>query len=259
MSQLWRGWCLLRPGLLLYGGMIGTNQLHSHHAVQLVVAAESFTMADGCGGQLTTTVAIVPPDTPHTLVVGARGAVLAQLEPSSAAGRSLLARSGAGADAASWGPPFPDRGQFGAVAPFTFARPLREHAAAAAGLEIVEDWVGYDRDAPLSIHPAVARAVEVIPTLLAGGPVRIGTVAAAVHLSPSRLAHLFSAHVGIPLRPYVRWQRLQQAIRLVAGGESLTAAAHSAGFTDGAHFSRVFRRNFGNAPSTLADAIEWVP
>ena len=259
MTHLWRGWCLLRPGLLLYGGTIGTNQLHAHHAVHLIVADEPFTMADGCGRRLTTRVAIIPPDTPHTLVTGARGAVLAQVEPSSAPGRFLLARSGAAAGAESWGPPFPGRVLDGPAAPFTFARPANGHPAATAALAVVEDWAGHDRDARPRVHPAVARAVAVIPTLLAGGPVRLATVAAAVHLSPSRLAHLFSAHVGIPLRPYVRWQRLQHAIRLVADGRTLTDAAHSAGFTDGPHFTRVFRHNFGTAPSTLAAAIDWVP
>ena len=259
LTHHWRGWCLLRPGLLVYGGTIGTNQLHAHHAVHLIVADEPFTMADARGRRLTTRIAIIPPDTPHTLVTGAHGAVLAQVEPSSAPGRSLLTRSGAAAGAETWGPPFPDRTHESPAAPFTFARPANGHRAAEAALEIVEDWAGHDRDARPPVHPAVARAVEVIPTLLAGGPVRLGAVAEAVHLSPSRLAHLFSAHVGIPLRPYVRWQRLQHAIRLIAEGQTLTAAAHSAGFTDGPHFTRVFRHNFGTAPSTLAATIDWVP
>lgn len=259
MTHLWRGWCLLRPGLLLYGGTIGTNQVHAHHAVHLIVADEPFTLADAWGRSLTTRLAVVPHDTPHTLTTGAHGAILAQLEPSSAPGRFLLARSGAGAGARTWGPPFADRSRGGRSAPFTFARPADGHAAACAALAVVEDWAGHDRDARPVIHPAVERAVAVIPTLLARGPVRLGAVAAEVHLSPSRLAHLFSAQVGIPLRPYVRWQRLQHAIRLVADGHTLTAAAHSAGFTDGPHFSRVFRHNFGSAPSTLAAAIDWVP
>jgi AraC-like DNA-binding protein len=259
MTHLWRGWCLLRPGLLLYGGTIGTNQLHAHHAVHLIVAEEPFTMADAGGRHLTTRIAIVPPDTPHTLITGAHGAVLAQVEPHSAPGRVLLARSGATTGAETWGPPFPDRTHEAPVAPLTFARPANGHAAAEAALRIVEDWAGHDRDARPTIHPAVERAVAVIPTLLAGGPVRLGAVAAQVHLSPSRLAHLFSAQVGIPLRPYIRWQRLQHAIRLVADGHTLTAAANSAGFTDGPHFSRVFRHNFGSTPSTLAAGIDWVP
>lgn len=245
VSQLWRGWCLLRPGILLYGGTIGTNQPHAHHAVHLIVSAEPFTMADAHGERVTTRVAVIPPDTRHVILSGAREALLAQLEPSSAPGRSLLARSGAGANASSW-----DLAHDGA-APLTFGP--------ETALKVVAGWTGHRSPEDIPMHPAVERAIVVIPTLLPGGPVRLGTVADAVHLSPSRLAHLFSAHVGIPLRPYVRWQRIQHAIRLVAAGETLTTAANSAGFTDGSHFTRVFRRNFGTAPSTMAAAIDWLP
>jgi AraC-like DNA-binding protein len=264
MSHLWRGWCLLRPGALLYGGTIGTNQLHSHHAVHLIVSAEPFTMADARGRRMTTRTAVIPPDTGHAILAGARGALLVMLEPSSSPGRSLVAHSGAGPDAPSWSPPFPPEspGNRQVVAPLTFARPSdgHEHSAeAAAALKVVEQWTGRRSAEEIPIHPAVEMAIAVIPTLLIGGPVRLGVLAAAVHLSPSRLAHLFSAHVGIPLRPYVRWQRMQHAIRRVAAGESLTMAAHSAGFTDGSHFTRVFRHTFGTAPSTLAAAIDWLP
>jgi AraC-like DNA-binding protein len=261
MSHPWRGWCLLRPGVLLYGGTIGTNQLHAHHAVHLIVSAEPFTMADAHGRRLTTRTAVIPPDTRHSILTGAHGALLAQLEPGSAPGRSLLAHSGAGVEASTWGTPFPRRTS-AVAAPLTFARPAGDHehsAEAAAALKIVEDWTGRRGAEEVPIHPAVEMAIAVIPTLLTGGPVRLGVLADAVHLSPSRLAHLFSAQVGIPLRPYVRWQRLQQAIRLVAAGETLTTAANGAGFTDGPHFTRVFRRNFGTAPSTLAAAIDWLP
>jgi AraC-like DNA-binding protein len=244
MSQLWRGWCLLRPGVLVYGGALGTTRPHAHHAIHLIVSAEPFTMADAHGRRLTARAAVVPSDTGHAILAGAHDAVLALLDPGSTAGRSLLARSGAGADARTWGLPF---------SPVAFA------SGADAALRIVEDWAGGHGAVEVSRHPAIEAAMDVIPTLLVGGPVRLEAVAAAVHLSPSRLAHLFSAQVGIPLRPYVRWQRIQHAIRLVAGGESLTAAAHHAGFTDGSHFTRVFKRSFGAAPSTYAAAIDWLP
>ena len=53
----------------------------------------------------------------------------------------------------------------------------------------------------------------------------------------------------MPFRRYRAWQRLRAAIREVAGGSSLTAAAHAAGFADQAHFTRSFRRTFGAPPS----------
>ena len=43
----------------------------------------------------------------------------------------------------------------------------------------------------------------------------------------------------------------RQAVEAFAGGDSLTEAAHAAGFSDSAHFSRTFRRMFGLAAAAL--------
>nr|WP_276583908.1 helix-turn-helix domain-containing protein [Pseudomonas sp. RIT-PI-AD] len=70
-------------------------------------------------------------------------------------------------------------------------------------------------------------------------------LAAKVRLSLSQLERLFAAQVGIPVRPLLRWRRLRFAIALALQGQSLTVAAHAAGFSDSAHFSRTMRRLFG--------------
>ncbi|WP_194820056.1 helix-turn-helix transcriptional regulator [Nocardia sp. XZ_19_385] len=93
--------------------------------------------------------------------------------------------------------------------------------------------------------------------MLDAGPIRFRDLARAVHLSESRLAHVFSAELGLPVRPYIRWLRLQRAVELSATGQSLTAVAHGAGFSDSAHLNRVCRRMFGARPSDFA-AIHWV-
>ncbi|MFI6817043.1 helix-turn-helix transcriptional regulator [Nonomuraea sp. NPDC050328] len=261
MTHPWQGWCLLRPGLMLYGGAVGRNAPHAHHAVQMIVSAEPFTMADAHGEHYTTRLAVIPPDTRHAIVTGSRQALLVHLDPRSSPGRALLARAGA-TNHAKPTSRVPAARHHPDLRPLMFAEPPDGHARsaeAAAALRTVESWTGHDTAGSLPLHPAVEAAIAVLPGLLRHGPVRLRTVAEAVHLSPSRLAHLFGAHVGIPLRPYVRWLRLQHAVALVAGGESLTAAAHDAGFTDSPHFTKVFRETFGNAPSVLAAAIDWVP
>lgn len=77
-----------------------------------------------------------------------------------------------------------------------------------------------------------------------------------VALSESRFQHLFKAHVGLPLREYLLWRRLIVASRLIAEAGSLTRAAHDAGFSDSAHFSRTFRRMFGVTASDVLKATE---
>jgi len=74
---------------------------------------------------------------------------------------------------------------------------------------------------------------------------RLVHLSTAVALSPSRLSHLFREQVGLPIRRFLLWLRLREALSAVARGESLTTAAHAAGFSDSAHFTRTFRRMLG--------------
>ena len=53
------------------------------------------------------------------------------------------------------------------------------------------------------------------------------------------------------LRPYVLWRRFLRVWELLMEGESLSTAAHSAGFADAAHLTRTSRRMFGFPPSAL--------
>ena len=70
-------------------------------------------------------------------------------------------------------------------------------------------------------------------------------------MSVGRFAHLFRDNTGVPLRRYLLWLRLVEAIRLMASAASLTDVAHGVGFADSAHLTRTFRRMFGIAPSAL--------
>jgi AraC-like DNA-binding protein len=70
-------------------------------------------------------------------------------------------------------------------------------------------------------------------------------IARQVCLSESRFIHLFSEEIGIPLRKFMLWLRLNRAIQEISSGKSLTDAAYSSGFSDSAHLSRTFRSMFG--------------
>ena len=68
-------------------------------------------------------------------------------------------------------------------------------------------------------------------------------------------AHAFREQTGMAVRPYLRWLRLACALQAVARGQSLTAAAHEAGFADAAHFSRTMRRHFGVTPGSVLASL----
>jgi AraC-like DNA-binding protein len=86
--------------------------------------------------------------------------------------------------------------------------------------------------------------------------VSLKTLAASAGLSPSRFLHVFRQEMGVPLRPYIRWLRLQQAVCHLLAGAALSTAAHHAGFSDAAHMSRTFRGVMGIAPRDIVRAAQ---
>ena len=70
-------------------------------------------------------------------------------------------------------------------------------------------------------------------------------------LSESRFLHLFKEQTGLPVRNFIHWCKIQHAIKAIMNGANFTEAAYDAGFSDSAHFSRVFKLTFGISPSLL--------
>lgn len=103
---------------------------------------------------------------------------------------------------------------------------------------------------PAATDPAVAAALGYIEESIERRPT-LDDAAKVACISPSRLTHLFTAEVGIPFRSYILWARLKRMVSMVGDGDNLTQAAHGAGFSDSSHLTRVFRANFGLAPSAL--------
>jgi AraC-like DNA-binding protein len=84
-----------------------------------------------------------------------------------------------------------------------------------------------------------------------GEAIPIEQLAREVHISPSRLAHLFKDQVGVPVRMFRTWYRLKSAVVHLREGMTLTEAALRAGFYDSAHFTNTFRETFGLSPSAI--------
>jgi AraC-like DNA-binding protein len=76
-------------------------------------------------------------------------------------------------------------------------------------------------------------------------------LASIANLSPDRFRHLFAEEMGLSVRRYLLWLRIRKTGTVLQKGFSLTDAAHDAGFTDSAHFSKTFKQNFGVSPSFI--------
>jgi AraC-like DNA-binding protein len=95
-------------------------------------------------------------------------------------------------------------------------------------------------------HPHVRKVVA----LVARDPALAGRqLAASLDISPSHLARLFKAELGMSLVEYRNRLRLERFRELVdAGEDNLSNAARAAGFGSYAQFHRVFRSIYGAAP-----------
>ena len=98
--------------------------------------------------------------------------------------------------------------------------------------------------------PRILRAIAYINANLSG-TLTLEEIAAEAFLSPGRFRHLVVEQTGLGVRPYILWRRFLKVWDLVSRGESMSAAAHLAGFADAAHLSRTGKRMFGFPPSAL--------
>lgn len=147
------------------------------------------------------------------------------------------------------------------------ARSLPESAAALTTMQVdvLEDeldrWLqgedlAHDHQPPDSRTDDDPRWTNVLAWLEQAleASVRVEDAAEVVGLSPSRFMHWFAEASGLSFRAYVRWLRLQRAVRTLSDGSTLTEAAHLAGFADSAHLTRTFVATFGVPPAPLRGA-----
>jgi AraC family transcriptional regulator, arabinose operon regulatory protein len=95
------------------------------------------------------------------------------------------------------------------------------------------------------------RAQLLMQTLWERPRCTLDELASVLNLSYHRASHAFVETVGIPVRTYQLWQKLYRASAPLQAGKSLTEAAHIAGFSDSAHYSRAFQTAYGRSPTQM--------
>lgn len=237
----WRGKATLGDGWATFYGHSGDNAPHRHLAVQVVIACDTVARIQLTGQKIiTSAVILIAPNVEHKLLSGE--VVLIYLAPESALGNALAQRCTTGTlalDAAV-------RNRLVAACDRENDYSLIHAIANYFGVEIRKCGTEAPKDRVERLVADLEHRHEL--------PESLGQLAVEASLSPSRLRHRIAQIVGMPYRPYLRWLRLQRALKLTIGGNSLTEAAHAAGFSDAAHLARTMRRHFGITLSTLLGA-----
>jgi AraC family transcriptional regulator len=236
-------------GALFIGRVTALTPMHAHYAMQIAFGSahgvrfrsserEEWTEYGG---------AIIPSRQPHTMdATQVPSNAVLFVEPETREGRAISERYLRNGIA-----PMPDD-VLAALGPRLFTAWQDEHTAEAtmeAARSVIRALAGGLEPAIVS-DERILRAIAYIKNHL-DTSLTLEEVAAEAFLSPSRFRHLFVEETGMALRPYVLWRRLLRVWELLMAGESLSAAAHSAGFADAAHLSRTSRRMFGLPPSLL--------
>lgn len=240
---LWEGASLWAFDVLPQGDQ-RVNRMHTHHAFQLTLSAGGVANIRTPDDLIEGPVILIGPDVPHAIEPEGRIALLF-VEPESRAGAALhRLLDGAPISRLSSDPTFVQA--LGRI----WAEPSpSESEVADMGREILARVVRHT-EPERELDPRIRRVLSWLQAI-DGEAATVAEAARVACLSPSRFSHLFVEQVGLPFRTYLLWRRLMRAVSLVSRGESLTSAAHQAGFADSAHFSRTFHRMFGLPAAAL--------
>jgi AraC family transcriptional regulator len=108
------------------------------------------------------------------------------------------------------------------------------------------------RDRTRAVHHELAEAAKAVIARSFTEPLSLGRLAGRLRTSPFHLARVFRAETGFSIDGYQRSLRLRAALeRLPAYRDGLTTLALELGFSSHSHFTEMFRREFGVAPSAL--------
>ena len=237
----WNGGCLL------IGSGAGVIAPHSHYAIQLALGApDGLRVQFGRGGAWQACcAALIPSRATHTIdVFDCQWSAVIFIEPETPEGRALSLRLNGSLEVLDTAA--------AQVAARRLERAWQTEKSPDAVRSVCLQWVReLSNTAPREpSDPRILRAVEVIRARM-DQPTSLEDIARSVHLSPSRFRHLFVEQTGMALRTYLLWRRLLHVWELLMEGETLSGAAHLAGFADSAHLSRTAKTMFGLAPSLL--------
>jgi AraC-like DNA-binding protein len=243
-ARTWGTVYLWPPGSLLVGGDVH-NELHRHYTAAVHIALDApFGVRFGAGPWLRRRGVVVAPNVEQQMDARGCSLVILQLDPELEPYARVATRLA--------GQRMMDLDDALSESIASDARTLlaSERFDPVALWELVVGRVELS-DAQLKKRdPRIQQVIDRLKQRPSSPPVA-AELAQGVGLSEGRLIHLFTEEMGLPMRRYVLWLRLREAIFTLAEGGSLTEAAHAAGFSDSPHFSRTFRGMFGMQPSAL--------
>ncbi|GBF49494.1 DNA-binding helix-turn-helix protein [Leptospira ryugenii] len=230
---------------LLLGARGIQTDPHSHYAISLLFSLKGeFQLVDARNETAKYRAVLIPPNFFHTLQAESSEMIVLQFDPKSYEYASLLQ--------------FKNTKQPTEIAIESIS-PLFGNCAHLlnGSLNCKEAFFLYESillslgGKPKQKNPNDKRMIRVLERIQETLPesISLKTLSDEIGISEDRFMHWFKDEFGLPLRQYLLWRRLHIAANHLQQGESLTTAAHAAGFSDQSHLSKTFRKMFGVPPS----------
>jgi AraC-like DNA-binding protein len=138
--------------------------------------------------------------------------------------------------------------------------PDLQHLVVSHIYDLMAVAIGATRDAAHTAQGRGLRAARLaavkqdIARHLDQADLSVSALAARHSCTPRSVQRLFETE-GTTFTEYVQAQRLARAYRMLSDprreGEKITVIAYDAGFSDVSYFNRMFRRQYGAAPSDI--------
>lgn len=235
------------PRRVMYIGQSFDFSLHAHHAVQLCIGInEPFELMLG-EDKLPVSVrgALIPPDFPHQINASNNPILMVYLDPESVDYAFAITPDYLGDEALLW-----HEDDKHIALEIDALITSGNVASPSILIALVFKFFGLKTDYVIPIDSRIKKVLHALNNS-EGGQCEIEILESISCLSRSRLQHLFKQQIGIPIRRYSLWLRIRKVILLIQHGHDFTYSALACGFTDSAHFSRIFKEMFGVPPKTL--------
>ncbi len=238
----------LWEGIFLFIGSALETHTHEHHAIQIIISAGTpFQMKVENKAWKRFSSLIIDSDQPHQCKALNSRIFFLSIDPEVSTARALRKN-------------FLSKSSFQSLPKkdvLSFSTNLQKLIALEADCKsvfaIINQFINnliYSEHIQRVIDERIQLVIQIIKSSLKN-KITLKNLAEKIFVSEGRLTHLFKEQVGIPIRKYILWSRLNLATQKIINNENFTQAAHNSGFSDSAHFSRTFTKMFGLVPSSI--------
>lgn len=239
---------IITNGIALFIGRVSDNISHQHHAIQLTFDIEERFAVKLGNISISSRAILINSDVKHKIFSNRGKQVLMLIEPESDYGTAIRNKISADKNGALNLDDRLDSRLLSSLEELFFSEEVFIDKVMATVMDL------------LGIHASNAYVIDqrirAISDIINHNRIKdfsISVLADGVGLSESRLQHLFKEQIGIPIKRYILWKKMMAAVSLITGNNDFTTAAYEAGFSDSAHISRTFKKNFG---LTLSDIFK---